>query len=325
MNITRRHALFGCVAMGGVTALAAQKIVTATRPATAFGTTVRLSVSAVSMDDAEQALERGFQAIRSVEKTFSMFDTESEISRLNATSELAAPSAMMLDLVGHASELHRLTQGAFDPSVQPLWATWNHAVQRSSVPGVHEIASAKSRVGWRNVELSDGTLRLAQTGTGLTFNGIAQGYAADLVMAAMRPFVVSAVIDTGEFGLSAPDRATNLAVKHPRNTGAAMGYLHVPSGFIATSGDYATTFTPDFQHHHIFDPVLGFSPRELSAVTVLAPTGVMADGLATAFMVMGRKSALALAETLKGVEILLITKPGDVLFSSGMKNHFKSA
>jgi FAD:protein FMN transferase len=93
---------------------------------------------------------------------------------------------------------------------------------------------------------------------------------------------------------------------------------------VATSGDYATIFTPDFVHHHIFDPARGESPRELSAVTVLAPTGALADGLATAFMVMGVERSLQLVEKTVGVEALLITKQGEVLFSSGMKNYFQA-
>jgi FAD:protein FMN transferase len=58
---------------------------------------------------------------------------------------------------------------------------------------------------------------------------------------------------------------------------------------------------------------------------VLAPTGALADGLATAFMVMGHKSTLALAEKIDGVEVLMIAKSGDVTMSSGMNKHFQPA
>ena len=81
---------------------------------------------------------------------------------------------------------------------------------------------------------------------------------------------------------------------------------------VATSGDYATSFSPDFAHHHIFDPTSGDSPLELASATVLAPTGILADGLSTVFMVMGTDKALALAAQIHDVDALLIDKSGRV-------------
>jgi thiamine biosynthesis lipoprotein len=81
---------------------------------------------------------------------------------------------------------------------------------------------------------------------------------------------------------------------------------------VATSGDYATFFSSDFVHHHIFDPARGDSPPELASVTVVAPTGILADGLSTAFMVMGANKALALAAQLQDVDVMLIDKNGAI-------------
>jgi FAD:protein FMN transferase len=325
MKMTRRHAVFGFAALGGGLALASGRAVTATRPGTAFGTTVRLTVSARSSADGELALERGFAEIRAVEKTFNLFDAESELSHLNATGELDRPSSMMLDLVQRVTGIHHLTQGAFDPSVQPLWTVWQNALRKGAQPDGELITQATAKVGWAGLDVSIDKIWLKQKEAALTFNGIAQGYAADRVMAAIRPFALSAIIDTGEFGISSLDETPRLAIRHPRNADAVAGHITAASGYVATSGDYATTFTPDFLHHHIFDPANGVSPRELSAVTVLAPTGAMADGLATAFMVMGRNRTLALAEAIGGVDVLLITKQGEFVQSSGMAKHFTAA
>jgi FAD:protein FMN transferase len=320
MKFTRRHAVFGFAALGGSLAFASRNAVTATRPGTAFGTIVHLTVSARSSSDADLAIDKGFAEIRAVEKAFNLFDSKSELSRLNVEGELHNPSPMMMEVIRTTSDIHDLTQGAFDPSVQPLWNAW----QGAALPDENQIASAKSFVSWRNLEIKYNHLQLAQ-GSALTFNGIAQGYAADRVMMAIKHLALSAVVDTGEFGLSTDDDISKLAIQHPRNPKSVIGNITTQSGFVATSGDYATTFTPDFMHHHIFDPARGASPTELSAVTVLAPTGALADGLATAFMVMGHKSTLALAEKIDGVEVLMIAKSGDVTMSSGMNKHFQPA
>jgi FAD:protein FMN transferase len=325
MKISRRHAVLGFAAMGSGLAFASHKAVSATRPGTAFGTTVHLTVTARSSADAELAIDLGFKEIRSVEKAFNVFDTNSEVSRLNTTGELANPSRLMMEIVQHTSDIYQLTRGAFDPSVQPLWNVWQGSARNSTLPDTAQIEHAKTRVNWGNLEVNDGALRLTQAGSALTFNGIAQGYAADRVMAAIKHLALSAVVDTGEFGLSTGDDVPKLAIQHPRNPEDVIGYLTAQSGFVATSGDYATTFTPDFVHHHIFDPANGVSPRELSAVTVFASTGAMADGLATALMVMGKVHSLQLVEKTAGVEALLISKSGELALSSGMKSHFQSA
>jgi thiamine biosynthesis lipoprotein len=101
-----------------------------------------------------------------------------------------------------------------------------------------------------------------------------------------------------------------LGVKHPRQADAFAARVALAGRCLSTSGDYETFFTPDFVHHHIFDSATGDSPTALASATVLAPTGLMADGLSTAFMVLGAERALALAAQLPQVDALLIHKDG---------------
>jgi len=84
------------------------------------------------------------------------------------------------------------------------------------------------------------------------------------------------------------------------------------------AGDYETFFTPDFLHHHIFDPTTGNSPIELASTSVLAPNALQADGLSTAFMVLGAERSLALAAMLPGVDALLIGKEGQCWRTPGL-------
>lgn len=126
---------------------------------------------------------------------------------------------------------------------------------------------------------------------------------------------LSAVVDTGEAGRLNAEGA--VLIKHPRREGA-LGSIALRSGFVAVSGDYATAFTDDLVNHHIFDPKLGFSPRELARVTVVAPRGAMADGLATAFMVMGVAGLMVCLEKIQGCAALFVDKAGTVTVSPGM-------
>ena len=82
---------------------------------------------------------------------------------------------------------------------------------------------------------------------------------------------------------------------------------------LATSGDYRNEFEQDgVRYSHIIDPRTGRPiTNHVVSVSVLAPDCTLADGLATAVMVMGAGDGLALLERLDGVEGLIVTESPD--------------
>ncbi len=164
-------------------------------------------------------------------------------------------------------------------------------------------------------------VEFVKPGMQITLNGLAQGYAADLALAALRARGIEhALVDMGEFaaaGVRLDRKPWAVGVEDPRNRDSLAAALQLAGRCVATSGDYASWFTPDFVHHHIFDPATGESPQELSSVTVVAPSAVLADGLSTAFMVMGARKAHAMAAKLSGVDLMTINKRGILWKSSG--------
>jgi thiamine biosynthesis lipoprotein len=95
-----------------------------------------------------------------------------------------------------------------------------------------------------------------------------------------------------------------------------LGSIAARSGCVATSGDYETTFSADYAHHHIFDPHTGDSPPELASVTVVARNGLLADGLSTAAFVLGTRTGQALIERF-GAQALFVHKDGTLHATSG--------
>jgi len=88
--------------------------------------------------------------------------------------------------------------------------------------------------------------------------------------------------------------------------------------FLATSGDYATPFTDDFVHHHIFDPRTGDSPGGLSSVVVAAGSGMEADGLTKPMMVLERSLAKALLSRFPGSGAAWIDKSARIAGSQDL-------
>ena len=277
-----------------------------------FGTTVSMTVLHENETVARAALSSAFTALREVDTLMSVYRTDSQVGRLNHVGWLSQPDPRLVKVLETAQYLARQTDGAFDVTVQPLW----HAANAQQ-----PVLQALSRVDWRKLDVSDRELRLRETGMAITLNGIAQGYGADQAIAALkRHGIRHALLDTGELASLGTNEAGNpwsLAVRDPRNENRFAQVLAADGRCLASSGDYATRFTDDFSQHHIVDPHTGASPTELAAVSVLAPSGLLADGVSTACMVLGATKSLALAASLPDVDVLCITKSGAMHRSPG--------
>lgn len=293
--------------------------------AQAFGTTISVTVAHANERVARDAISAALKAAQAVGRLMSIYDPDSQVFQLNRNGTLPAPDARLLAVLSQARALSQLTDGAFDVTVQPLWLAYSGAAQRAgrpdALPSAHEVRQALSLVGWRQLAFNRQEARFLKHGMALTLNGLAQGYAADLAMATLRRHGVrNALLDTGEFAASGSkpqQRPWTLGIRDPRDAQAMTDVLRPGDRCVATSGDYESAFTQDRVHHHIFDPAQGDSPPELAGVTVLAPCGLLADGLSTAFMVMGAKKAHALAARLPGIDLLTVDKQGHARRSPG--------
>lgn len=247
---------------------------------------------------AQPALDAALAALREVERLFSLYDPVSTLSQLNRTGHLAQPDPRFAELVALADRMHDVTEGRFDPSIQPLWS----ALARGG-----DARAARARVGWDRVVWRDGALRLAP-GQALSFNGIAQGYATDLVSEALtgRGFG-DLLVNIGEFrGTGGPWR---LGLQDPDQ--GLLGTRILRSGAIASSSPRALHLSDGATH--ILDPRGGRGPY-WSTVSVEAETAVVADALSTALCLADRSAALRITSRVPGVErITLVDFEGDLI------------
>jgi thiamine biosynthesis lipoprotein len=86
---------------------------------------------------------------------------------------------------------------------------------------------------------------------------------------------------------------------------------------LSTSGDYATSFSADHRHHHLFDPRTGRSPQGFSSVSIAATTALEADALSTAVFVLEPEKGLELVRATPGADALLVFKDGRTLATQG--------
>ena len=231
--------------------------------------------------NAKEITRAAMAEIARLERVFSLYKSGSELSRLNAAGRLEAPSFELLECLAVARDVHRITEGAFDPSIQPLWAAMAQSYSAGRSPTAKDLTQARSAIGFDRVRFDASAIELAP-GQALTLNGIAQGYIADRVADLMqRAGVQDVLINTGEILAMGPsDTGAGWPVRIDRTDQK----LFLNNRAIATSASFGTVLDADGKQGHILSP----DPRAAVAavqVSVSAPTAALADGLSTGLCV----------------------------------------
>lgn len=323
---TRRRFLFLMGGAGGLAALGlAGKNSLGLKPfcrtSWALGADVSLTVLHDDRRAAETAIDDAFAELERIEEAMSLYRPHSQLSRLNRDGALENPDPYLVEVLRTAAVVSERSDGAFDATVQPLWKLYADAKKAGRLPDPDAVREATGRVDWRKVEVATGRIRLRGDGMAVTLNGIAQGFAADRVRAALQARGVRhALVNTGEFGsLGRKSDGTpwTVGIQHPRRPDAYLALAALEGRFLSTSGDYATSFSDDFRHNHIFDPRTGLSPTEFSSVTVLARTGMEADALTKVLFVGGLGRGLDLVRSVPGADGLCVLKDGRMIVTDG--------
>ncbi len=229
--------------------------------------------------DAEAISARVAAEISRLEDVFSLYRPDSALSQLNRAGRLQTPPFELLECLSLAGAVHSATAGRFDPTIQPLWASYAEASALGEVPGEAALKRARARIGWDRVTLDTTEISMAP-GMALTLNGIAQGYIADRVAALLaNEGLTNILIDTGEFrALGGHPGGGAWPVKL-----AAGGSVSLIARALATSAPLGTTFDEGAQVGHILDPVTGLPARsDWREITISAPSAALADALSTA-------------------------------------------
>jgi FAD:protein FMN transferase len=268
----------------------------------ALGAHARLSLQHPDEDAAKSAIAACLSEVARLEGIFSLFRTDSALARLNACGRLNDAPADLRLLLAEALMLAERSSGAFDPTVQPLWALY---ARHFAVPGAapegpprDAIEKAVARVGWRKIEIAGATIRLLQPGMAVTLNGIAQGYITDRVGDLLRTSGFRHVlVNMGEQLALGPkwDGGTwRVGIANPAAPDTPLLELPLTNGAIATSGGYGYQFDPAGRFAHILDPGTGAPAHRWASVTVLAERAAKADGLSTALTVVPAERAQVL-------------------------------
>ena len=261
---------------------------------TALGAPASIQLYHTNEAQAQAAIAAGLGELKRLEAVFSMYLADSSISRLNRDGVLENAPSDFIAMLTRALSLAKISDGVYDPTVQPLWQTYFRHFTAGNPdpagPAQRDIDAALALVDWRGVEIDAANNRVsfARPGMGLTLNSGAQGYITDRVADVLRAHGFDRMlVDMGEpRALSAkPDgSAWRIAIANPANPGNAITTLELVDKCVATSGGYGTIFDPAGTFTHIMNTRTGRTAPAMLGVSVVADKGIIADGLSTAML-----------------------------------------
>ena len=271
---------------------------------------------------ANTAAEAVFQRFAELNDILSDYDKNSELRRLCATAGSGRAISVSNDLwvvLSAAVSLARQSNGAFDPTIGPVVRQWRRARRRGVMPDAEKLAQCKKLVDYRLIKLDPKhkKVELTKPGMRIDLGGIAKGYALDEAMRVLRKHgITRALVDAGgDLVLGDPPpgkEGWTVGVARLKPGKTASRYLNLANVGIATSGDaWQHVEIGGRRYSHLVDPRTGVGLTDHSSVTVIAPDGMTADGLASALSVLGPKDGLKLIDTMPQTAAFIVRAPRD--------------
>ncbi len=284
-----------------------------------MGTEAFVLFYADNMAEARDYFASAKSPIVGVNKSMSLYDERSELSRLNRlkAGEKMQISPELYDVIGRSVHYADLSNGAFDPTFTPLKHVWRKAQNEGSLPDEAVIQQALDRVGIGAVELLENNYIRVNSEVEFDLGGIAKGYAADLAVQALqkrgcRHALVDIGGDIAVLGARKDGTPWRIGVQSPFGKYLEEITLQIKDMAVTTSGDYARYYRiADRKFSHIIDPRTGFPVSDVPSVTLIAETAVSADALATAVNVLGAEAGRELVDALENVECMIIMRKGE--------------
>ena len=268
----------------------------------------------------EPVAQSGIDSILAeVDRAANLWMPESIISRVNAWDRedtvfsFRDDSFVFTSLWLQSEEIHRMTDGAFDPTVLPLVELWGFGLSERGEVTPEQVEEVRHWVGLQNgvmdlnpveeaYQIVRTDIRKRYKEAKLDFNSIAQGFTVDLILEwLLDAGIQNAMVEIGGevrcAGVNDRGEPWHIAIDQPLFTGVEDRQLEaivaLSDQAVCTSGSYRKFYEEDgVKRSHTIDPTTGYPvDHGLLSATIRAKSAARADALATACMVMGFERA----------------------------------
>ena len=277
----------------------------------------------------DESLSEAKAEIRRIDALFDRGNENSDIYKINKNKS-ADISAETADVIRAAISISDRTGGAFDITVAPVMDLWGFYGNEFNVPSDDELQSTLEGVGYEKIRLDNTNISIPEN-TGIDLGGIGKGYTSDRIAALLKNNgVKSAIISLGgnvhAIGKRNDGSEWTVGITDPHNKSQLIGKLKISDKAVITSGAYQRYFEQDgITYHHIIDTTTGKSADSgLASVTVIADSGMTADGLSTALFVMGLDKAIELWRNSEDFDAVFVDDSGMIYITEGIADIFES-
>lgn len=260
----------------------------------------------------------------------------------------------LYELLERNAEFYALTNGRVNIAMGPVLSIWHEAREygienpdKAYVPGVSELAEAGKHCDFENIVLYDDCcISVKDIMTSIDLGAVAKGFATEKVAQGLEKDGYTGILLNVGGNIRAvgapPKGSWNIGIENPAtavgsgssSTGAGTAGLSqtnesmyidvvgISSQAVVTSGDYQRFYTVDGKRYsHIIDPETLFPADKVSSVTVICADSALADALSTALFIMEPAEAVKFADSLDGVEALIVCRDGTLLKTSGFSQY----
>lgn len=275
------------------------------------------------------------QTFAEVDNFYNKWNPASELSRLNQLKKGISVniSEKLETLLQQTEQIVKLTNGRFDPTIEPVQRLWKNNLNKGKTPSDTKIAKAMQAVGYDKIHIENGIFYKDHDETSLDLGGIAKGYAVDLLVARLNEIGFPNVFVEwgGEIkatGSHPENRPWHIFIAKLNNSDpeSAIAHLDLKNKSIATSGDYLQNWTVNERineidksktYFHVIDPKTGYpleiKNNSIASVSVVANQCLVADAVATALMLFpDAGEAVEFAEKVKlvypEIEFWIVTR-----------------
>ena len=278
-----------------------------------MGVVVCLDAYSPPRPNPAQAFRGTFARIADLARRFSSYRDDSELREVErrAWREPQPVSNEFAHLLAEALLLARQSGGAFDPTLGRVTRLLREPAARHRRANRSELRSAWNDSGWRHVELDarKQTVFFRKRGLQLDLGGIAKGFIADqaLQTLAAAGVPVALVAIAGDVAVGAPppgERGWRIGLDAIGERGTVERHLVLRHQAVSTSGSRERHyFVRGKRCSHVVTRSSAPCLETSAAVSVVAESGLLADGLATALLALGRRRSGELLAKLPEVRV----------------------
>ncbi len=285
----------------------------------AMGTVFEIAAYDATSEHASASIDKAFQEIVRIDDVLSNFKPESALSQLNRSAHFhteKVPSDLYR-FIEQSLQFSKLSGGKFDLTVGPLVNLWKAALSGDSMPSAAQQEQARACVGYEKIELTPpDQITFQSSCLQLDPGSIGKGYAVDRAAEILRSQgIQDALINAGgstmmAMGSPPGQTAWRIQLRDPSNQ--IRPYVLLKDQSISTSEQTPPSLLGRDSAGHIIDPDTGRPLQTQFAVSVIASTGTLSDGLSTTLLLLGPEQGKSLVARTPDVSAVWISPKAQI-------------